>query len=1416
MGAELGRISGPLLSANLLRNGVDLAFENDLLYLKVSPSVSNTNPDDGDLNPQSGGNAIGINTDAPWHPLTVNGTFKSLNLIATSQADIANTTFVTNKIQNAINSIYLQPDQSSDPIITSTKFATANLEISNQLIKNIVTDSDIDLSPTGKTIFNTYKVNVNGNLHATGDITWDGNITFGTDDLDSVAFKAEVKSNIIPDTNDQYDLGSLSKNWNTLYVQDVNAGVSTNNSVTVNNINLISTVGKTIFVSTNGSDTAAGLHEHNPVRTVKKALQLASSGDEVVIYPGTYEEQFPLTVPQGVAVRGSNIRAVTVVPTVATNNKDAFLLNGETTVSNLTVKDYFYDSVNNTGYAFRLANNFNCTTRSPYIQNVTVITTENIDSAGSVTVGPATTLFSFTSDSVNLSKDFYSQALVDSLVGQIAVIDRYPSPPLYYTVVSIVTDSSNSNEWRMTVDAPFNTAGQLRPISFYPDVGLTQIVTNDIWDTTGNSIGEKWVAWYKYNLPGSFATTVQPGWTINVAGQIYVVDYIIEDPVNTNMWRIYVTTSLVAGVGIPIFSSPIISLAGYGALVDGGVANSSSREATILFFSATMIIPGADGITVTNGGRCEWLNSFTYYANRGIHLTQGTLGFASLGVRYGAEMRSINSANVYGTYGAVADGADTLGYLIGHNFGYIGSGTDSTNDRSLVIQANEIVELNNGHLYYDSMDHKGDYRVGNIFYVNQEAGTVTFDAQSIDFGSAGNITLESPTSTTIIDKTQVATGNIRIYDNNIDSTIGPVNLLAFSGNTYLNTDVDVTGSVYITGDNVVHGTVYLGNQPFDLITITPDLTQNILPKTTNTFNLGQSGVTPKVWDTAFISQLVVDGTISINSNTITALTTDTDLVIDAIGSGKVKVQSTDVEITNDLTVDTTSTLNAVNVGLLGDPYTLTHYGNVNQTGNVDRVGNTNITGYLKLNGAYIDQFQDIQISGNTVTTTLTNSNLELDANGTGIIDLNDNVTIENNLDVLGTSYLTSVVGIDVLTANKFDTSDISIEDNIITTKTTDTDLVLSADGIGIISIPNKNVDVTYNLSTDGIFTVNGDSSVKYVDLTGNITQTGNIDQTGNTYIIGTFANNNISITGSSYFEVDAINIFNNSISATATNNDLVFSASGTGGVIVDNLLKFDLSTISNVNASPTTDLEKGIIFTPNGTGNVSIDTVRSLKIPVGNPSTRTLSIGEIRYNNLTNLYEGGGTAGLISFVGLYDTARQTTITPELTPGNNDNTFRFITANTVDATLDSVKFKDNTIVGGNISFSSNNISNTISTNDIDITVSGTGIVDINNIDISNGQIVNNENLALTFQTTGNGYVKFSGTGALYIPYGSTLDRPLTPETGTVRNNSDTGVMEVYSGVPALGDNGWVAAVGPSGAATLAEINSIIEIYTLILG
>jgi len=125
---------------------------------------------------------------------------------------------------------------------------------------------------------------------------------------------------------------------------------------------------------------------------------------------------------------------------------------------------------------------------------------------------------------------------------------------------------------------------------------------------------------------------------------------------------------------------------------------------------------------------------------------------------YGAEIRMISSAFVYGNYGAVADGYGVQMKLIAHNFAYIGAGGSSDNLDAQAIQANEVTRSNiastfgNGQVFYNSVDHKGDFRVGDIFSVEQSTGQVALDASqfnlsnlaSLQFAGGGaNVTLFS-------------------------------------------------------------------------------------------------------------------------------------------------------------------------------------------------------------------------------------------------------------------------------------------------------------------------------------------------------------------------------------------------------------------------------------------------------------------------------------------------------------------------------------------------------------------------------------------------------------------------------------------------------------------------------------------------
>jgi len=90
-----------------------------------------------------------------------------------------------------------------------------------------VTDSDIDLGTTGvrfkdayiDSITTTGNVAVGGNLTVTGTTTFNGGtITMGDAATDNVVFGADVDSNIIPDDDDSYDLGSSSQQWRNLFI----------------------------------------------------------------------------------------------------------------------------------------------------------------------------------------------------------------------------------------------------------------------------------------------------------------------------------------------------------------------------------------------------------------------------------------------------------------------------------------------------------------------------------------------------------------------------------------------------------------------------------------------------------------------------------------------------------------------------------------------------------------------------------------------------------------------------------------------------------------------------------------------------------------------------------------------------------------------------------------------------------------------------------------------------------------------------------------------------------------------------------------------------------------------------------------------------------------------------------------------
>jgi hypothetical protein len=377
MAQQLGRISGPLLSANLLRNKVDLAFESSLLYLNTTSAY------------------LGINSNSPSSALTVgtalnNGgtgtsTINTVNLNVTTLADIANLAISGNSISTIISTpITIQPlqyngtqytiatdylggtsisnlpyvqialtapqaaalgggsgwtvafsDQTAaaitsvnantpsagvyklnfaasltktypiylhspsyspgNPQIVVPGIATANLQAVANTISSTTTNSDINISPngTGSTNLNN-NVLVSGGLHATGNITFDGNIVLGDQLTDTISIPAEVASNLVPDATGVFDLGSSSNKWGAVYINNLVGGLG--GTVTVGSITVSSLTGGNVNFSGNNISAANGTSDISLSISGTGKISMPNAGITIKTNTITTSPGLPLTI----------------------------------------------------------------------------------------------------------------------------------------------------------------------------------------------------------------------------------------------------------------------------------------------------------------------------------------------------------------------------------------------------------------------------------------------------------------------------------------------------------------------------------------------------------------------------------------------------------------------------------------------------------------------------------------------------------------------------------------------------------------------------------------------------------------------------------------------------------------------------------------------------------------------------------------------------------------------------------------------------------------------------------------------------------------------------------------------------------------------------------------------------------------
>ena len=628
------------------------------------------------------------------------------------------------------------------------------------------------------------------------------------------------------------------------------------------------------------------------------------------------------------------------------------------------------------------------------------------------------------------------------------------------------------------------------------------------------------------------------------------------------------------------------------------------------------------------------------------------------------------------------------------------------------------------------------------------------------------------------------TGDTTITGNLTVSTFGQFEKIRIDGNTVSTTATDTDLKLEADGA----GKVYV---PTDDVLIEQNLTVNTLA----TFNALE--VTTQVTAASFDT-----GDILIENNTITTQLTDSDLELSANGVGIISIPTNNVQLDQQLTVNGDTTLKATTIN--GN---ITQTGDIEQTGDYTQTGDTTITGNLTV--STFGQFEKIRVDSNVISTTATDTDLQLEADGAGKIYVpTDDVLIEQDLTVNGLASIADVEVTNTLTAGSFTTGDLLIDDNYITTTVTDSNLELKADGTGIISIPNNDVEITQDLDVGGDFTVTtGTSYLKDVTVIGDITQTGDINQTGDFTTSGnTEVTGNVTATG--ILELSDITISSNVIETTTTNTDLDLRANGAGDVIFEQLRV----TNNNIQATVT---NADITLTPGTTGSVVINSNQSLILPVGTDAERPASPvnGMIRYNTDRNRYEGYYSVSnkWLQLSGVTDEDGNTYITAESAPGANDNVLRFYVDGALMSYIDATKLWTTRLETDQLAIYNNEITTVVTDTDINLTTSGTGSVKIGNLKIRNNTITNTVSGAVTdFAVTGSGYVKITGTNGVVIPSGDIATRPSVPVTGMMRFNTFYAIMEVWDGTT------WVNVAGATSGISLAQATDIGIVSALLFG
>jgi hypothetical protein len=138
------------------------------------------------------------------------------------------------------------------------------LQLQGSTISTTVSNSSIEIDPNGSGTVNivantniTGNLVVSGNVNATGNVVIGGNIQIGDALTDNIVINASIRSDLVPETDNTYDLGSATYRWRAIYVNEFFTTALNVPTLDVGNLmfrdnEITTTTGQDLYIDGNG------------------------------------------------------------------------------------------------------------------------------------------------------------------------------------------------------------------------------------------------------------------------------------------------------------------------------------------------------------------------------------------------------------------------------------------------------------------------------------------------------------------------------------------------------------------------------------------------------------------------------------------------------------------------------------------------------------------------------------------------------------------------------------------------------------------------------------------------------------------------------------------------------------------------------------------------------------------------------------------------------------------------------------------------------------------------------------------------------------------------------------------------------------------------------------------------------------